>query len=158
MIDRKKLYLNVVLSLTRFVEDFRAANMPNADLIDWDDHANINELPEKDVIGLMGVGMATDAPYHHEVVFGVGISTYADKNKVRLTRLVSMMRGEIDPDAQATIQIYEESPDGLTATKKSWMAMAHPVAVTPTSKTEVRVVQAVEGRALISPSSTTSAE
>ncbi|AKU43544.1 hypothetical protein CPT_Seuss18 [Caulobacter phage Seuss] len=154
MIKPEDLYINVILSLTRFVEDFRLAHMPTADLIDWDDHANIEELPEKDVIGLMGVGMATDVKDQHEVVFGIGLSTYADKGKVRLSRLISKMRGALDPEG--TIQIYEESLDGLTAVKKSWMVLAHPVAVTPTSKTEVRVVQAVEARALVSPAATSS--
>lgn len=55
-----KIYAAVTLSLTKLVEEFRQAQMPDAAYVNWDAHAQIGELPQQDAIGLAGVGLAED--------------------------------------------------------------------------------------------------
>lgn len=145
----EKLYENVVLSLQGYAEAFRLEHMPTAEFVDWDDHANITELPEMDIIGLMGVGMAEDEANIYEIVCGFGISTYQDPGKARLTSLISKLRGRLVP--KTAIRVLEPSVDGLTAIDKTWMVTALPLAVNPVMKAEVRAVQSIEVRLLLDP-------
>lgn len=123
--------------------------MPDADYINWDYHANINELPEKDIIGMAGAGLAEDDPKHYEIIFGVMISCYQDEGGARLTRLMSELRAWYLPETR--IQVYVRSLDGLQAVPATWMVMTLPLAVLPASKAEVRVIRALECRALLDP-------
>lgn len=148
-IKPEDLYEAAVLSLARKVEDFRLVQMPDAQSVNWDYHANISELPESDVIGLAGVGLAEDDPKHYEVIFGVMVSCYKDEGGARLTRLMSLLRAAFLPETR--IQVYIRSGDGLSALPACGMVTALPLAVLPPSKAEVRVIQALECRALLDP-------
>lgn len=138
-------YAAVVLSLTRFVEDFRKAEMASAEYVNWDAHAQIAELPQKDAIGLAGVGLAEDAPGSYEVAAAIALSTWDDKNLIRLTKLVSKLFGSLP--VQARIPVY----DPATAAETSFMVVANPRSVSPVGKAETRSVQALEFRLLLSP-------
>jgi hypothetical protein len=151
-LTEENLYESVKLSLERFVDDFRVDHFPTATQINWDDHANIQELPEADVIGLAGIGLAEDEHKKYQITFGVLASTWGDKGLVRLTKAVSAMFGRIAPENK--IVVYTESPDGLSAVPKSWMVTALPRAVTPVQKAEVRAVQGVECHVLLDPGAT----
>lgn len=149
MLTDDNLYESVQMSLTRLVEDFREQHMPEAEHINWDAHANLNELPEADVIGLAGLGLAEDDDKQYEITFGILMSTYNDATLTRLTRLISRFFACVAP--QKRIQVYSVSPDGETALETSWMVAALPRAVTPVSRAEVRAVQGVEARLLLDP-------
>src|SRR5690606_31998613 len=129
MLTNDNLYESVQMSLTRLVEDFRAQHMPDAAHVNWDAHANLNELPESDVIGLAGLGLAEDDDKQYEVTFGILMSTYNDATLTRLTRLISRFFAQVAP--QTRIQVYSVSPDGETALESSWLVAALPRAVTP---------------------------
>lgn len=148
------LYESVTLSLMRYVEDFRAEVMPEAEYVNWDAHSNIGELPEADVIGLAGVGLAEDEDKKYEVTFGVLVSTWNDANLNRLTAAVSKMFGRVKPGR--TIRVYALDAAGENAVDKTFMVAALPRAVTPVSKAEVRAVQGVECRLLLDPGALTS--
>lgn len=150
MLNAETLYEDVVNSLARRVEDFRLAHMPNATYINWDAHAEIEELPSGDLIGLAGVGMAEDEAGIYEIVFGVMIGTEQDENLHRLTRCMSRLRALFVPETRMTV--YTVSDDGLSAVPDSWMVTKTPMAITPVSRAEVRPVQALEVRALLDPS------
>ena len=152
-LTEEQLFESIVLSLTRKVEDFRLANMPSSQYVNWDNHANINELPESDVCGLAGVGMAEDDDDIYSIVFGVAMSTWGDTGGHRLTKLISKMRAQFTKGTRLTV--YD--PDAMTAVPKTWMITVLPLAVTPVQKAEVRAVQSVMVHALLDPSSTSSA-
>lgn len=153
-LTKRNLFKSVQQSLTRYVEEFRLAEMPDAAHINWDDHANINELPESDCIGLAGVGMTEDEENKFEVVFGIAVSTWKDERLTRMTDMISMLFGDMEAGTRFTL--YAASADGLSAEAKSWMVAALPRAVTPVQKAEIRAVQAVECRLLIDPGATSS--
>ncbi len=145
--QREELFESLVLSLTRWVEDFRAAEMAGSEYVNWDGHANINELPQKDIIGLAGVGFAEDRPKNYQVVFGILVSTWDDPGLHRLTKLVSKLDGRLWPEKN--ISLYK--PAEVTLIPGAWMQIVLPRAVTPVSKAEVRAVQGVERHALVDP-------
>lgn len=142
---QEDLYDNVVVSLIRFVEDFRKEFMADADYVEWDGHAELSELPKKDVIGMAGCGLAEDQPGLYEVVFGVQVSTWGDPNLGRLRKLVSRLRGRLVPETRITVYNHD------TAAEDSWLVTATPLAVLPVARAETRAIQAVEVRALLSP-------
>jgi hypothetical protein len=136
------LYENIIASIVKLAIDFIALEAPEAVYCDWDSHASLSELPKGTLIGPAGCGLTHD-DQKIEVVFGLGVGTDDDPNLFLLRSLVSKLFARVQPKTR--IQIY----DAATAQKVSWMVVTTPVAVTPTSRAEIRAMQFVECRALI---------
>lgn len=147
--DDDELYENVVISLVKFVKDFQEAEMPGGDYITWDAHAELNDLPEIDLIGINGVGLAEDEARKYDIVFGISIAVFNDEGLARLTKLISKMRARLK--AETRIPIYRLSDSGLVAEPWSWAVMVLPTAITPVGRAELRPVQSLELRALLDP-------
>lgn len=142
------LYNNVVISLVKFVNQFREDEAPAADYVDWDAHAQIAELPTTPIlIGPAGCGM-TETKEGQEVVFSFGIGSYQDTNLVELRRLISKLYGRLTVGTRIPVV------DATTGTEMSWMVVRTPRAVTPITKAEVRSLQFVELTALLDPGAT----
>ena len=154
MLNNANLFLSVTQSLARLVTDFAEAEMPGSQVINWDDHANINELPEQDVIGLAGIGLAEDEPKKYSITLGIMISTWNDPGLHRLTTAISKLFGQIAPGTRITV--YTLSDNGLAADEASWMVTTLPRAALPITKAEVRAIQAVECQLLLDPGATSS--
>ena len=146
--NRARLYKNVVSSLQKFVTDFQAERMSDAEYIAWDAHAQIMELPSTDGIGLAGVGLAEEGKNEWEIIFGVAVTTWEDPNLFRMTDLISDLFDRLAPET--TVPVV----DADTGAVLSWMVLTPPCAITPVGRHEVRAVQAVECRALLNPGST----
>ena len=146
------LYESAVFSLQRMVEDFRVEHFSTATYLNWDAHATIAELPEGDLIGLAGVGMAEDEPKKFELVAGVQVSTTNDPNLDRMTRIISRLFSRVKPESRVDIYVAQ----GGQVVKAGWMVTALPRGVTPVQRAEVRAVQAVEFRLLLDPAAASS--
>lgn len=145
------LYENVVLSLIKWIEDFRSASYPTATYVDWDAHASINELPTVPIcMGPAGCGLSEETPGEYEVVFSFGVGTYQDENLFRLRKAISQLFGKMRIGAR--IPIY----DATTAEVVSWMVVTSPRAITPVTKAEVRSLQYVNLTARVDPGATSS--
>lgn len=145
------LYYDVVLSLIRFIEDFRKAKAPAAVYVDWDAHAQISELPKDNIlIGPAGCGLDEVSKDMYEVVFSFGISTYQDKNLFELRKLISQLFGALPIEKR--IPIYSAATGNVVSS----MVIKSPRAVTPVTKAEIRSLQFVELSALIEPGATSS--
>lgn len=151
-LSKDEIYESVVLSLTRWVEDFRLEQMPDATYVNWDAHATLNELPPGDLIGLAGVGMAEDEHRKYEITFGVQVATENDPNLHRMTALVSKMFGRVEPSTKLTVYKAENGQ----AVPATWMVAALPRAVTPVLRAEIRAVQAVEAKLILDPGAASS--
>jgi len=145
--NHERLYANVVTSLMKFVEDFRKVEMisPASQYLSWDEHAEIEELPSVDLIGLAGVGLVEEEMGQFEVACGIAVSTKDDPNLTRITQLVSKLRGLFRP-GQALV-VY----DNETAIPQTFMISAPPIAVLPIGRAETRIVQTLEVRLLLHP-------
>lgn len=140
----EKLYENLHASLTVFaqsvIED-RKIVYPEVeiDFIDWEAHANIHELPERDLIGLTAVTFNESEPETFQGSFTLGISTYKnDKNLFRLRNYVgtafSRMRGT------CKIPLY----DTENSMQLGWLYIADGTTVMPMTRADVRPLQFVQ--------------
>lgn len=151
-LTEENLYESVVLSLHREIELFRLEHMPSSQYLNWDEHAEMTELPEGDLIGLAGVGLAEDTDKEYDIPFAVLVSTYKDPGMHRMTKLLSRLRARFV--AGTKLPVFTEV--GGVAVEKTWMVTRLPLAVTPASKAEVRLVQGIEARALLDPGAASS--
>lgn len=144
------IYNNIVTSLVKWINDLRQEVFPDAEYVDFDEHAQITELPTAQLaMGPAGVGLAQDED-GWEVVFSFGVLTYQDKNLQRLRKAVSYIFGRLP--VEATIPIY----DAETGEELTWMVIRTPRAVTPVTKAEIRSLQFVEMSALLNPAAASS--
>jgi hypothetical protein len=144
------LYNNVVLSLIKWINDFRIANMPSATYFDWDSHAQPELLPDGDLIGPAGCGLTDESQTQISVVASIGISTSGDTNLFRLRQLISMIRGQLKWGT--TIPVYDADSQQVV----SWMVIRTPTAITPISKAQIRSIQFYNFSALVDPGAASS--
>lgn len=142
------LYWHVVQSIKKLcvelAAEFQADGVSAPVLIDWDEHADIHELPTGDLIGPAGCGVTNDGSMM-EVVMAIGVSTMDDKGLFKLRKMISRIYDRLSPEQKVTIYNAE------TALPVSWMVMASDTTVTPMTKAETRPYQFVEARGLIDP-------
>jgi hypothetical protein len=148
MIQPADLYSCITSSIIRFGEDFRKANNPTADYFDWDAHAQLSDLPQKDVVGPGSIGLANEGKLT-QVIFSYGLATVGDPNLFRLRKLVSQLYGKLQPEM--TIPIYDTQ-----GAQHSWMVVKSPVTIAPVSKSEIRAIQFISVMALLDPHATSS--
>lgn len=145
------VYDNVVQSIVKWIQIYRADAAPASVYVNWDAHAQLDELPKDDMlIGPAGCGLADEPDGTQEVVFSIGVSTINDPNLFDLTRQMSKLRGRLRPGAK--IPVYDHD----TAEVASWMVIKTPIAVTPVTKAEIRSIQFINLTALLNPAATAS--
>jgi hypothetical protein len=142
MITPDLLYQAICSSIIKFSEDFRKLNMPASSYVDWDAHAQINELPQTNVMGPAGMGMTTENDGSF-VAFSIGASTMGDANLFLLRSIMSKLYGALVPETRLSIL----HPDN--GQEVGWMVVKTPVQITPVSKAEIRSVQFINVLALI---------
>lgn len=147
-IQATDIYSCICSSIIRFGEDFRRANDPTATYFDWDAHADISQIPETDVVGPAGIGLANEGKIT-QVVFSIGLATVADENLFRLRRMMSALYGQLQPEM--TIPVYDTA-----GARASWLVVKAPVTIAPVSKSEIRAVQFISVMALLDPHATSS--
>lgn len=143
--NHENYYNNICLSIVKFARDFQAAKFSASTYVDWDAHAEVNELPTGDLIGPAGIGLSTEQVNFDYVVFAFGISTIDDPNLFRLRKTMSQLHAKLRP--MTKIPIY----DADTAQVISWMVVKTPLSISPVSKAELRAVQFINVMALIGP-------
>lgn len=74
-------------STVRMIIDGMKEIAPTADYYDWDAHAEGFELPNKDLIGLVGFS-CTENDQFHDITFGIGIMVIDDPGLGRSTDYV----------------------------------------------------------------------
>ena len=131
------IYENIFASLVKFTQDFIAENAsisPDVDFVNWDAHASLNMLPNKDLIGFGNLGVNTDDAFHHiEVSFGV--STVDDLNLFRHVKLISKLHSKLLPEKQIPLIAADDGRDlGV-------MIVVDNTDVLPVAKTETRPIQ-----------------
>jgi hypothetical protein len=142
--NEELLYLSLVKSLTRWCVDQIADDLTDFEFIDWDEHADIHELPDGDLFGIAGVGMVTDEGIY-DVVFGLAAATTNDTGLNRLRTLISKCRGRLKPGT--TIPFY----DLVTEQPLTYILIKSPVAIEPMTRAGTRPFQGLDFVATIDP-------
>lgn len=146
----KKVYLNtwssIVALCNEFIVQFKA-EYPQTEikLIDWES-ANINELPNADLIGPASL-FIRDHGEQIEVNFAIGVSTYTgDTNLFRHRTMVGAIFDRLIPEMKVD---YMESD---TVSKTSVLVCTEGTMISPMSKMDTRPWQYVQVSSWLLPS------
>jgi hypothetical protein len=136
------IYRQHKLSIIRHAKQL-AAQLPSTSFIDLDAHANIDELPKSDFVGIDGFSMQENDEGIAVFVSYAGC-TWADTDLMRLTTMMDTLVEALRPGRQ--VQLWMENPGPGVA--PSWMKVAGEVLVQPTERSDQRAIQLVTLRLL----------
>lgn len=149
-----ELYYDLCASIVLYAKNKIATllvEFPDLVFIDWDEHAEIHELPDrKDLMGPAGVGLVNDGEFF-DVTFSVGVSTVNDPGNFRIRALVSKIFGDLQPQQQLQIYRAATTTANVAPTPVGWLQMQPPTIATPMSRAETRKWQFVQARGLLDP-------
>ena len=146
-----KIYPSVWGSITRFsnmlITDLRTINADgDLSFIDWESHANINELPDKDLLGPTAMTITENSSQMFEINFAIAVSTYSsDKNLFRMRSYLAEAFERMRTQKQ--LKVY----DSQTAAALGYMVFIDGTMIAPMSRADVRPWQYVQATALLEP-------
>jgi len=147
-VNHETLYLDVVMSIQKYIleaiDEFNADGWIQLGFVDWDEHAELHELPSGDLLGIAGCGMTNDEGLY-EVIFGMAASTQNDAGLYRLRKMVSILYGRLRPGENLTLYNSE------TAEPLTYIQIKSPQSLAPITRAETRPFQALEFIAAIDP-------
>lgn len=138
------MYENIWGSIVAFTNDIiddRQTLHPESEIqfVDWEAHANIQELPDCDLIGTTAVTITEDSADMFSGSFTIGVSTYAtDASLFRLRNYV----GEIFKRLQSGSKIAFY--DHKTLEQKGWLYVADGTLIMPMTRADVRPLQFIQ--------------
>ena len=138
------------LSTIRFINDIideiKGSHPTQLDIMyqDWDAHADLKELPNKDMIGLSGFGITEDDKTY-EIVFGILLCTYNDPNLFRVTDFADVFFRAMH--AQKQFPIFNST----TGLKAGVAAFQLGTAVSPVQRVEIRPTIQITASAVVAP-------
>lgn len=138
---------SIVVLCNQIIQDAQTAH-PEAEVgfVDWEAHANIEELPNMDLIGPTALVLMETSPQMFDVNFAIGVSTYAtDENLFRLRHYISMAFEKLRVGKQ--IPVY----DSETATTIGYIKFVDGTGVMPMSRAVTRPWQYVQVQGVLDP-------
>ncbi|MBC2806551.1 hypothetical protein ACCS91_33425 [Rhizobium ruizarguesonis] len=145
------MYENLWGSIVAFANDViddRKPIHPNAKIryVDWEAHANIQELPEADLIGTTAITFTEDEPEMFHGSFTIGVSTYGnDHHLFRLRNYVGEVFKRLRPTSK--IGFY----DHQTLEQKGWLHIVDGTIVMPMTRADVRPLQFIQCQFIFDP-------
>jgi hypothetical protein len=145
------MYENIWGSIVAFSNDIiddRRAKYPGVDIeyVDWEAHANIQELPEGDLIGTTAITFTEDQPELFNGSFTIGVSTYADdSNLFRLRNYVGEVFNRLRPGMKVPFYDHE------TLEQKGWFHIVDGTIVLPMTRADARPLQFVQCQFVFDP-------
>lgn len=134
------IFQNCKFSLIRFVKDRGAAlSPPITTFVDLDAHAELDDLPKKDFVGLSGFSMQFDDK-HITVFCSIVVCVWDDKDLVRLTRTVNSFVAALKPGKQVPLWDGNGFSD--------WLVVGNDLAIEPTDRSDQRAIQMITPRLL----------
>lgn len=132
---------SVIAGFQEIITEIKELNISNdIEIFNMDDHADIHEIPMHDFVILQHFFMDVDEG-NVNVTFNVGISTYADENNHRLSKLISHLFGRYLPGKSQNIL----DEDGNV---KAVITFTEGVMLNQMSKSEMRSTQFITVTAL----------
>ena len=138
---------NAWASLVSFTQDIKdrlnsEGILENAEYIEWDAHANINDLPQKDVIGLTSFALL-DEGNMLTVNGAIGIGTFNEKSLFRLRKGSALIFELLKP----TLTIpYLDADSGFHIND---IVLQSGTNLLPVSRADVRSIQFVQFEGLL---------
>jgi len=145
------MYENIWGSAVAFVNDVidsRRSAYPDVAInyVDWEAHANIQELDDADLIGTTAVTFTEESRDLFHGSFTIGVSTYADdKSLFRLRNYVGEVFTRLRPGEK--IAFF----DAKTLAQKGWLHIVDGTIVLPMTRADARPLQFVQCQFLFDP-------
>jgi len=129
-------YVNTYASLVKFLQGFITENAPGGEFLDFDQHADIDKLPAKDVIGLRGFSVdVSSATMGVQVLFC--LTTYDDKSGFRHRALTDKLFTALLPTKNIP---YVDADTGAVL---GYLVANDETSVLPITKASTRVFQQI---------------
>ena len=143
----RNIWSSIVVLTKQLIAEM-AAEYPNSkiEFIDWEAHANINELPNCDLVGPTAMTITEHSPSLVSVSFAIGVSTYQDdKNLFRHRDYIGRVFERLRPESTFS---YFDSEASLV---KSVLIATDGTMLSPMTKSESRPWQYVQCECLLQP-------
>lgn len=127
------ILVNVWASLVKYVKD----KYPSWEYIDWEDHANIEQLPASDCVGLNGLGAIADDETD-TFSFSIAFSTWDDKNLFRLRAAIAAVYEDLRHSGKS-LTLYD-ADSGLAIGK---LVITAGTVLAPMGRAEARPYQLI---------------
>ena len=137
-----------IVSFCNDVIDNRKVIYPGVDLeyMDFEAHANIQEMPTSDLIGSTAITFTEEAPEIFTMSFTIGVSTYADDESLfRMRNYVGEIFNRLRPGQH--LPFY----DHATAAQIGWLVITDGTMVMPMTRADVRPLQWIQCHGIIDP-------
>lgn len=126
-------------SLVRFLKDA----YPDWTYVDFEDHADLQQIPEVDCIGLAGLGAIAEEGTD-TIAFSVGVSSFNDKNLFRHRAVVADLYEQWRRGGSQVPLL-----DADTATMKGCLVLTEGLTLAPMSRADMRPFQIITAKAKI---------
>ena len=115
-------------------------------LHDWEAHANMAELPNKDLVGPMTLGITEGDPGMYEISFAIGISTYTnDEGLFRMRYYADRVFDRLKYGNKINFL------DAETGMKRGVFVLVDGTMLAPMSRADVRAFQYIQCVMLLNP-------
>jgi len=126
------------LSLIRHAKELAALLTPRPVFVDLDAHAEMDELPKEDFLGISDFSMVY-GDKDVRVFVSYACSTWKDPDLMRLLTMVDLVTEAVKPERK--VDVWMEAPGGMVS--PTWMISVPGTLVHPTDKTDQRALQLV---------------
>lgn len=145
-------YLNVWTSITAYInqqKDMIVANgivpVSDIEMIDWEEHANIEELPAVNLIGPASLAIEEQSSQIYHVAFTVGLGSFKDEGLSVHRRIIDFLGGALTTGTR--ISVY----DTQTQQPYSWLKILDGTTTAPVSRSGLRPLQFIQAEGLVDP-------
>ena len=145
-------YENTWLSITAYIKqqmDMIVANgictKPEIEMIDWEDHANMEELPAVHLVGPASMALEEESQNIYRVTFTVALGSYDDKGLRKHRKMIDLLAKSFASGSRVTLfEAADERPYG-------WLKIVDGTTVAPLAKTNSRAFQTIQVEGLVDP-------
>ncbi|WP_353645766.1 hypothetical protein [Mesorhizobium sp. WSM2239] len=145
-------YMNVWTSIAAYINQQRSMIVANGitpaesiEMIDWEAHANIEELPAVHLVGPASLALEQQSQEMYHASFVVGLGSYNDQGLFIHREMIDFLFKSLSTGTR--ISVF----DSKTEEAYSWMKIIDGVTVAPLSRTSQRAMQFIQIEALVDP-------
>ncbi len=143
------LWSSIIMLTNSIILEIKQSGVADPVLCDWDTHANVQELPNADLIGPAGLGF-TEEDQVINAAFSIAVSSYGtDENLFRHREMIARVFERVRPTMSFPYYLA-----GSNNTILGSVIIQDGTATPPMSRAEVRPYQLVSVGCLISPLAT----
>lgn len=145
-------YLNVWTSIAAFIKQQMEMIVANGivpadqiEMVDWENHANIEELPPLHLIGPASLALEEQSAYIYHASFVVGLGSFDDKGLFVHRQMIDLIGKSLSGGTKMSVF------DSKTEQPYSWLKIIDGTTVAPLSRSGQRALQFIQVEGLVDP-------